>query len=237
MITQISEVITGIIVGLYNVVSEIIKNGHAKENVTDHIVRNEFIQNRLDLLLENTNADRACIFLFHNGGSFFSGQPMKKISCVYEAVSTGIIDRMGEMQNKMVSEYPLMHFSILQNNEFSIPDLNLFDDSTMKQKWENYGVKTFYAVGIWDLNGCLVGNVSISYIKEKNILSDDFKKSINDFSKTVSGYLVVNNPAENKKANLVSSAIVTMVFILTLSNLFFLMSNIISLFQSLFHIK
>ena len=53
----------------------------------------------LDEIKDEIKADRVSIMSFHNGGEYYSGKSMQKISCSYEVVSPGISRSILDLQN------------------------------------------------------------------------------------------------------------------------------------------
>ena len=54
--------------------------------VAECVREDSAVVNKLKDVLSETNADRICIFSFHNGGYFYSGKSMQKMSMSYEVV-------------------------------------------------------------------------------------------------------------------------------------------------------
>ena len=58
---------------------------------------------KLDEIKDEIGADRVSIFSFHNGGEYYSGKSMQKLSCSYEVVQPGVSRTQMDMLNIPVS--------------------------------------------------------------------------------------------------------------------------------------
>jgi hypothetical protein len=226
---MLAELVAGAIKGCYDVVRNMVR-GRKPETVQDHIAKNEFIQERLEEILQKINASRVYVTQFHNGGYFYSGSPMQRCSVTYEAVNNWVAPTIGDLQNRLVSEYPLLHSTLLNTGEFYIPDVSKMTENGMRQKFEKRGIKTFYAVGIWDLSGNKVGNISVNYVGINYSMSDEEKNAIQDFAKQIVGYIV---PLEQKKDSLISKIIIGIIGLTCASQLIYFLNNALTLLHNL----
>lgn len=228
---MIADLITGVVEGLYNIISQVIKKDQTKETVQEHIVKNEFIYQRLSNLLKTLGADRAYIKQYHNGGSYYTGLPMQKNSCTYEVVAEGISPELANNQNKLISETPSVHSSIINKKEFYVEDVELLEDPSLKQKLKDRGLKSLYVIGIWDITDNLVGLIYIDYVRENHQITELDKDTLTDFSKLITGYLV-SEPVQSKNNKTISCIIVSIVLVIAFNNLFILFSNLYNLIKA-----
>jgi polyhydroxyalkanoate synthesis regulator phasin len=218
---MLAEIAAGVIKGLYEVVRSFLKTGKS-EKVQDHIAKNEYIQQKLEEMLDELGASRIYVIQFHNGGYFYSGTPMQKFSCTYEAVNGWVSPTMGELQNRLVSEYPLLHTTLINTGEFYIEDVSKFPDNATRQKFEKRGIRTFYAAGIWDLAGNKVGNISVNYVGSIHLMTDEEKNVVQDFARQIVGYIV---PADVASESYIPKLIVGFLGLTCLSQLFYFLNN------------
>jgi len=64
------------------------------------------IQDMLTELRVQAEADRAVIYLFHNGGTFLDGSPIKKMSMTYESVKLGVSYVSDDSKDILISRVP-----------------------------------------------------------------------------------------------------------------------------------
>jgi len=227
---MVAEIISGLIQGLYAIIDSIINSGRAKETVKEHIVKNEFIHQRLVNLLHDIEADRLSIRQYHNGGYYYSGLPLQKYSCTYEVVTEGISAELPNNQNKLVSETPTLHSAIIREKEYIIENVDNVTDITFKQKLQNRGVKSFYAQGIWDLQDNLIGLLCVDYVIDEHTITEDERIELDNFTKLVSGYLVAS-PSKQPKSLVVTVMIFSIALTILLSQIAFLISSIYNLLK------
>lgn len=233
---MLSDLIAGVIEGLYNVINIILNKGHKKETVEDHIVKNEIIQERLNNLLHFIGCDRISIWQYHNGGYYYTGLPMQKFSCTYETVSNGISVQLSSLQNKLVSESPSLHSTVIKEGEYFIADVNLIDEEGLKQALLRRGVKSMYVVGIWDIKNNLVGLIGINYVMSlHSAIADKDKNAVKDFAKIVSGYL--KEACELRTQSNMGTSLVAAAFLITaIGQILYMGSLVFNFVRYLLHI-
>ena len=145
--------------------------------------------NKLNEILGDINADRVSIYSFHNGGEFYSGKPMQKMSMSYEVVSSGIARRQIQRQSIPVSACASTLQTLMEKRMWNHPNVKDYPESLCKSYLMEDGVKSTYQWAIIDLNRRAVGMLRVDYIKRMNKLSD---KELNKITLNVikmSGYL------------------------------------------------
>jgi hypothetical protein len=226
----IAELIAGLIKGLYDIIRNYVQASSCRDSLHDHIIRNESIQAVLTELLRKTQADRVYIILFHNGGRYYSGNSMQRVSCIYEVVGNGIAPIMGKLQNRLVSEFPHLHNTLLRENEYSVSDVNqLAVDDPLKPKWLEHGTQSLYIAGLRDLNGTLVGDIAINYLIPTSI-TDDVKKEVKNFANASVGYIL---PTRQQTEDFIAKTIILFIGVMFLSQFFYFLTNLVQFFDSL----
>lgn len=130
------------------------------------------INTALERVLMRTNADRAFVFEFHNGGSNLGGLPFLKMSNTYEVVDTGIVPQKFNLEQMSLSMYSTMISEIMAKptllvntavREDTLP--NICYETLLAQQ-----IHTCVMARIADLNGHIIGYCGIDFVKnEKQI--------------------------------------------------------------------
>jgi hypothetical protein len=149
------------------------------------------ILDRLDELKNEIGADRISIFSFHNGGEYYSGRSMQKLSCSYEVVRPGIARHQMRLQHIPVSACLTTVRNLVENKEFHCYDVDLlYPESGCKSYLIDYGVKSTYQYAIFDLNRRVIGILRADFVLDKERLSDDGYDTMKYTAIKLSGYLV-----------------------------------------------
>ena len=172
IISFISGVIVPIIIVFINKKLEA-KKLISTDKLAQELQTSIIINNKLDSLKDEFNADRIWIIQFHNGGHYYpTGKSIQKFSMFYEVITPGIDSIKMIFQNIPVSLFPRSTNHLLENNFISIPD---FKDETvatygLKYTADETGCKSTYIFGIFDINNRMIGTLGIEYVKRKKIL-------------------------------------------------------------------
>ena len=157
---------------------------HAVETDTE-------ILSRLEEIKEEIGADRVSIFSFHNGGEYYSGKSMQKLSCSYEVVSPGVSRQQLAMQNVPVSACHVTLQKLMENKEFHCVDVNTnYPESGCKSYLQDFGVRSTYQYGIFDLNRKAIGILRADYVLATRSLRDEEHESLKYTAIKLSGYLI-----------------------------------------------
>jgi len=157
------------------------------------IMEDAELLNKLEEMLKEIKSDRISIYSFHNGGEYYSGKSMQKMSVSYEVVARGIARVQTERQSipvsaaistlKPVMVDKIMHFPSIKDYPESICKYNLIED----------GVKSTYQWAIFDLHKRAIGMLRVDYIKKSKVLSDDILNKITLNVIKMPGYLSGKN--------------------------------------------
>lgn len=125
-------------------------------------------------------ADRTCLFQFHNGSVFSSSKPIWRISCTHESSRAGISHELNNLQSLLASSLfellePLfnqgkLHTGVTEFTDdsgqrcygFSVHDLH---ESFLRSMLITQGVKYLFISPI-ELDGGIVGFVSINFCSD-----------------------------------------------------------------------
>jgi hypothetical protein len=225
---MIAEIIAGVVKGLYDIVKNIIRS-EKPESIQDHITKNAYIQRNLESLIQSVSAGRGYITQFHNGGYFYSGNPMQKFSCTYEAVNSWVNPIIDQLQNRLVSEYPAIHSALLSLGEYYIPDVSQLTDNATRQKFTDRGVCTFYSAGIWDISGNKIGNVSVNYVATVHNMTPEEKQKVKEFAHQIGGYII---QTESNRDTVVAKVIMWFFGLMLASQTIYFLNNFVQLIHN-----
>jgi hypothetical protein len=147
--------------------------------------------NRLDELKTEIRADRISIFSFHNGGEYYSGKSMQKLSCSYEVVQPGVSRTQLDMQNIPVSACLTTIQHLMQNKEFHCADIETnYPESACKYQLMQSGVKSTYQYAIFDLNKKAIGILRADFVLDIEELTDEAHEALKYTAIKLPGYLL-----------------------------------------------
>ena len=144
---------------------------------------------KLREVLDETSADRIAIYSFHNGGTFYSGKSMQKMSMSYEECDNGISNVMLNKQDIPVSACITTLRPLMENGEFYCVDTNDYPEGLCKYHLKNDGVKSTYKYPIIDLHKNVIGMISVDFVKRKTRLDDKDHDSLKLLASQLPGYL------------------------------------------------
>lgn len=170
------------------------KQENAKCPVECAVEENQEILSRLSEIRLETKADRVSIFSFHNGGEYYSGKSMQKLSCSYEVVTPGVSRQQIALQNIPVSACHVTLQHLMENKEFHCYDVDEnYPESGCKLALQEFGVKSTYQYCVFDLNKRPIGILRADFVLDKAQLSDQSHDALKYTAIKLSGYLIGKN--------------------------------------------
>lgn len=180
------------------------KKGSEGKNTTNEIssviVKNKIIQSCLRDCRQSVNADRALIFLYHNGEIFASGNHLLKVSCAFESLNTGVtsvspnylnipyvIFRKWDVGTKENPSVFHMHEKGSENEDPLLTEMLIQD-----------GVETKYTLPLDNEFGANIGFISFHYLRE-TVLPEDKLEVLKNIPKKISRVLSASIIEENNK--------------------------------------
>lgn len=181
--------ITGILL------KEYLQRRKNKQNtcVVKYTKKNQNIQTAIEYTLEKSGADRAYIYEFHNGETFYSGTHQQKFSCTYEALNIGVSAESINLQGLRVSNFNAYIKDVLGITEgeyFSSSDIEELSNPIVKNWLQSRGIHSSYAFPIKTLNNGIVGMLCIDFTKKRTKLNKDQISLMQNQSIIISGYLI-----------------------------------------------
>lgn len=161
--------------------------------VMDTLKVSELINQKIDHIKDEFNADRVWISQFHNGGNFYpTGRSMAKFSIMYETVSPNASSVQSNFKNIPVNLFSRSINQLLQNDVIEIAD---FKDETiatygLKYVAEETGCKSAYLFSIKSLEDKFIGILAIDYTKRKTRLSIEDINHLQNHASSIGGVLM-----------------------------------------------
>jgi len=145
---------------------------------------------KIDELLEVSGADRASIYQFHNGGEYYTGRSMQKISMTYESVKAGISHLQIARQNIPVSACNATLHPMVKDRRLLLADVEKdMEDSLCKFYAIEAGTKSMYKWTIYDLQKRAIGYFQVDYVTRKKKLNEEILQDLEMAAIKIAGYL------------------------------------------------
>lgn len=151
--------------------------GKGKDSISEishSILKNKIIQSCLRDCRQSIDADRALIFLYHNGEVFASGNHLLKVSCAFESLNNGITSVSPNYLN-----IPYVIFRKWDMGEKDKPAIfqiskgnNNNQDPLLTQMLIEGGVESKYTLPLDNEFGANIGFVSFHYLRETHLEED-----------------------------------------------------------------
>lgn len=126
------------------------------------------IQNALGKVLTRYNADRAYIFRFHNGVTYYNGTHKNKMSCDYEVVGKGVSRQATLLQDIPVTLFPTFIREV-NANRMMYDDINDIEDLRVQETLAQQGIKGIL-VTPYRRDGNLFAMIGIDYTRSSEPL-------------------------------------------------------------------
>jgi hypothetical protein len=164
-----------------------------KDPVAESLKTNVLVDNKVNEILEEYNADRVWITQFHNGGHFYpTGKSMAKFSIIYESVSQNTNSVQLNFQNIPVNLFSKSINQLLENDVVEIPD---FKDETiatygLKYIAEDTNCKSGYLFAIKTIDNKFIGTLGLDYTKRKTKLDMESINHLQVHATAIGGVLM-----------------------------------------------
>ena len=161
--------------------------------VMDTLRVSELINQKIDHIRDEFNADRVWISQFHNGGNFYpTGRSMAKFSIMYEAVSANASSVQSNFKNIPVNLFSRSINQLLQNDVIEVTD---FKDETiatygLKYVAEETGCKSSYLFAIKTIEDRFIGILSVEFTKRKTRLDMEDINHLQNHASSIGGVLM-----------------------------------------------
>lgn len=154
--------------------------------VVNSIDNDILIENALYELMKDCKSDRAYIFRFHNGVTYYTGSHKSKMSCDYEVVEKGISSEGQRLQDIPTGLYANWIKRVIQYKMFVI-DIKEIEDLRTRTNLEAQGI-TGIAVVPYYRDGKILALIGVDFVKPmskeaKEKYKENYFMEINFFKK------------------------------------------------------
>lgn len=140
-----------------------------KRTIQDSIEIGNKVDKILDVLIEDTGADRAYVFQFHNGSYFYTGNSIDKMTNTHEKVVTGVSHEQLKYRDVVTAPFRYFVENIIKNKVYDCGDPDSIPHYNTRLMITDRGVKAFKIVKMADSLNRLVGFVGLDYIKNEEV--------------------------------------------------------------------
>jgi hypothetical protein len=134
------------------------------KDVVSSSLKNDILINRsLKEFMENTDSDRAYIFRFHNGVTYYNGSHKSKMSCDYEVVARGVSREAEMLQDIPTALYADWIMDVVNHNMI-VSDVNSIEDINVRSTLKAQEIKGI-AVLPYYRHGNLFALIGVDYLK------------------------------------------------------------------------
>ena len=137
-----------------------------KDVVFNRLEGDVMVQDALYELMHDTNSDRAYIFRFHNGVTYYDGGHKSKMSCDFEVVREGISEEAQRLQDLPVGLYANWILNVV-NNRMIYDDINNIQDIRVKVLLKKQGIKGI-AILPYYRDGKILALIGVDYVSQSN---------------------------------------------------------------------
>lgn len=150
---------------IFNYYNTIFNKQPDKDPVVEALNISKLIRDTLKRLMQDWKANRAIIVQFHNGGHFYTGAAMQKLSTPYEEQSPGVFPIHRILQNVPITT--CMYIKDIIEGNHLVSDVEDIKDIITKTFYTEFGVKSAIGVPIHQGNK-VIGAVILHYTECKN---------------------------------------------------------------------
>lgn len=154
-----------IIKDIFSAVLDLLKFFKKRKTLIETIEIGNKVDNVLDILLEETNADRAYVFQFHNGDYFYSGLSIDKMTNTHEKVSQGISYEQLKYRDVATAPFRFLIGKIISVPTYCFPNTEEIPHYNTKLMMLDRGVKSCMFASMNDNVKRPVGFIGLDYVK------------------------------------------------------------------------
>ena len=167
--------ITGVIgpIAVIYIKNKLEQNKKKPDMVKETLHVAELVNNKIEHIKDEFNADRVWVTQFHNGGNFYpTGKSMAKFSIMYETVNAGVSSVQTNFSNIPVNLFSKSINQLLNNDVIEIPDYKDDTIATYGLKYiaEDTACKSGYLFAIKTIDDKFIGTLGLDFTKRKTKL-------------------------------------------------------------------
>jgi hypothetical protein len=152
------------------------------------------IGNKIDRILEDlrneTGADRAYVFQFHNGSYFYTGNSIDKMTNTHEKVGKGISHEQLKYRDVGTAPFRYLIEQIIKGKVYSCFDVTSINHYNTKLMMLDRGSKSFVLKVMFDALKRPVGFIGIDYVKSKEVINKVVENKVDSASESIYDILV-----------------------------------------------
>jgi hypothetical protein len=163
--------------------------------VRDTLRVSELVNNKIEHIREEFNADRVWVTQFHNGGNFYpTGKSMAKFSIMYETVNSGVSSVQTNFHNIPVNLFSKSINELLNNDVIQIADYKDETIATFGLKYvaEDTGCKSGYLFAIKTIDEKFIGTLGLDFTKKKTKLDIESINQLQVHATSLGGVLMTH---------------------------------------------
>ena len=163
--------------------------------VRDTLRVSELVNNKIEHIREEFNADRVWVTQFHNGGNFYpTGKSMAKFSIMYETVNSGVSSVQTNFHNIPVNLFSKSINELLNNDVIQIADYKDETIATFGLKYvaEDTGCKSGYLFAIKTIDEKFIGTLGLDFTKKKTKLDIESINHLQVHATSLGGVLMTH---------------------------------------------
>jgi hypothetical protein len=135
---------------------------------------NNLVEEQLEQLKDELDADRIWISQFHNGGNFYpTGKSIQKFSIFHEICSPGINHISETFKNIPVSLFSKSISHLYSDGEILIPNYSKEDNFGLATFTEGTNAKSSYLFALNSIKDEFIGTLGIEYCSRVKKLNED----------------------------------------------------------------
>ena len=135
---------------------------------------NNLVEEQLDGIKDELDADRVWISQFHNGGNFYpTGKSIQKFSIFHEIYTPGISHISETFKNIPVSLFSKSISHLYSDGEILIPNYSKEDKYGLKTFADGTSAKSSYLFSLNSINDEFIGTLGIEYCSRVKKLNEE----------------------------------------------------------------
>ena len=150
---------------------------------------NEYLQQSV----KETEASRAMVVRYHNGGKDMAAISFLKMSVTNEVVNVGYKPVIQDFQNQFRSMLNIVCAQLAETGKSYIPTLDTIKNKDVGtyEFLKNRGVRAMYCKALRNQNNYVIGFVTVTFMEDNKIEEnmEDIEKTLDDKAKQISALL------------------------------------------------
>lgn len=166
------------------------KRKNKKDPLNDLLVNSDLINDELNSILEEIDADRVWIAQFHNGAYYYpSGKSIRKFTIFYEQTAESVSKISNYFQSIPCSLYSRSLAHILNDDGLYIKDYKDGDYHELGSVGDTGGTKSSVYYPLYSFDQKPIGFLCVDWVKHKANMKEDGLELLKNKSYRIAGYL------------------------------------------------